>query len=144
MLLVFFLQLCVVILKCFICLKDYPFKPQKHHSLDYVRQFPHLRPRTLFFGALTRIRSAATVAVHKYFQVRAIQLINFYSVNSYIVAHITCGCFSAQWNIGKWCFCPFGIGQTVAWGSASNLNAPKGSIPTKRLKNHMKVEILYV
>ena len=45
----------------------------KHHSLDYVRQFPHLRPRTLFFGALLRIRNAATMAVHKYFQVNDVQ-----------------------------------------------------------------------
>jgi len=54
--------------------KDYPFKAHKHHSLDYVRQFPHLRPRTLFFGALLRIRNAATMAVHKYFQVSGINI----------------------------------------------------------------------
>ena len=52
-----------------VCVQEYPFKAQKQHSLDYVRQFPHLRPRTLFFGALLRIRNAATMAAHKYFQV---------------------------------------------------------------------------
>jgi len=55
-----------------IYVKDYPFKPHKHYSLDYVRQFPHLRPRTLFFGALLRVRNAATMAIHKYFQVSTV------------------------------------------------------------------------
>jgi len=53
----------------FVYVKGYPFKPNKQRNLDYVRQFPHLRPRTLFFGALLRIRNAAAMAVHKYFQV---------------------------------------------------------------------------
>lgn len=48
--------------------QEFPFKPHKRYSLDYVRQFPHLRPRTLFFSSLLRIRNAATMAVHKYFQ----------------------------------------------------------------------------
>ena len=40
---------------------------------------------------------------------------------------------------GKWCFCPFWNRTNscvAAKGFASNLNAPKGSIPIDRLKKH--------
>ncbi|XP_013380126.1 probable asparagine--tRNA ligase, mitochondrial [Lingula anatina] len=46
----------------------YPFKPRTHHPLVYGREYPHLRPRTNIFGAAMRIRNAATMALHSFFQ----------------------------------------------------------------------------
>lgn len=46
--------------------ENYPISPKKH-SLEYLRTVPHLRPRTNFFGAISRIRNAAFQAVHKFF-----------------------------------------------------------------------------
>ncbi|ROU06072.1 asparagine--tRNA ligase [Lysobacter enzymogenes] len=44
----------------------YPMQP-KQHSLEYLREFAHLRPRTNLFGAVTRIRHCLSQAVHRYF-----------------------------------------------------------------------------
>ncbi|MGH8080366.1 MAG: asparagine--tRNA ligase [Lysobacter sp.] len=44
----------------------YPMQP-KAHSLEYLREFAHLRPRTNLFGAVTRIRNSLAQAVHRYF-----------------------------------------------------------------------------
>ena len=44
----------------------YPMQP-KQHSLEYLREFAHLRPRTNLFGAVTRIRNCLAQAVHRYF-----------------------------------------------------------------------------
>lgn len=41
---------------------------KKGHSLEFLREHLHLRPRTNTFGALARIRSEAAFAVHKFFQ----------------------------------------------------------------------------
>ncbi len=38
----------------------YPMQP-KQHSLEYLREFAHLRPRTNLFGAVTRIRHCLTL-----------------------------------------------------------------------------------
>ena len=45
---------------------DYPLQPKKH-SLEFLREIAHLRPRTQTFGAVFRIRHAMQFAVHKYF-----------------------------------------------------------------------------
>ncbi|XP_036419129.1 probable asparagine--tRNA ligase, mitochondrial [Colossoma macropomum] len=47
---------------------DFPFKIKERHSLEYIRQFPHLRCRTNAFSSLLRIRSEATAATHSYFR----------------------------------------------------------------------------
>lgn len=47
---------------------DFPFKIKERHSLEYLRQFPHLRCRTNAFSSLLRIRSEATSAIHSYFK----------------------------------------------------------------------------
>ncbi|MDQ3191379.1 MAG: asparagine--tRNA ligase [Bacteroidota bacterium] len=40
---------------------------KKGHSLEFLREIAHLRPRTNTFGAVLRIRHAMAFAVHKYF-----------------------------------------------------------------------------
>jgi asparaginyl-tRNA synthetase len=45
---------------------EYPIQPKKH-SLEFLRENAHLRIRTNTFGAIMRVRSALSFAVHKYF-----------------------------------------------------------------------------
>jgi len=46
--------------------EEYPLQPKKH-SLEFLREIAHLRPRTSTFGAVLRIRHAMIFAVHKFF-----------------------------------------------------------------------------
>ena len=45
---------------------EYPLQPKKH-SLEFLREKAHLRPRTQTFGAVFRVRHALQFAIHKYF-----------------------------------------------------------------------------
>lgn len=45
---------------------NYPLQPKKH-SLEFLREIAHLRPRTNTFGAIMRVRHALAYAVHEYF-----------------------------------------------------------------------------
>jgi asparaginyl-tRNA synthetase len=45
---------------------EYPLQP-KRHSLEFLREIAHLRPRTNTFSAIFRIRHAMTYAIHKFF-----------------------------------------------------------------------------
>lgn len=40
---------------------------KKGHSMEFLREIAHLRPRTNTFGAIFRIRHAMAFAIHKYF-----------------------------------------------------------------------------
>lgn len=41
---------------------------KKRHSFEYLREIAHLRPRTNTFGAVFRLRSAISFAIHSFFQ----------------------------------------------------------------------------
>ncbi len=45
---------------------EYPIQPKKH-SFEFLRENAHLRIRTNTFGAIMRVRSTLSFAVHKYF-----------------------------------------------------------------------------
>ena len=47
--------------------KSYPLQ-KKRHSFEFLRNIAHLRPRTNSLGAVARIRSRLSFAVHKFFQ----------------------------------------------------------------------------
>ncbi len=49
--------------------ETYPIQP-KAHSLEFLREVAHLRPRTNLFGAVTRIRNTLAQAVHRFFHER--------------------------------------------------------------------------
>jgi asparaginyl-tRNA synthetase len=49
--------------------EKYPLQPKKH-SLEFLREIAHLRPRTSTFGAIMRVRHAMAFAVHKFFNDR--------------------------------------------------------------------------
>ncbi len=46
--------------------ETYPIQP-KEHTLEFLREQAHLRPRTNTFGAVARIRHAASFAIHDFF-----------------------------------------------------------------------------
>jgi len=49
--------------------EKYPLQPKKH-SLEFLREIAHLRPRTNTFAAVFRVRHALAFAIHKYFNDR--------------------------------------------------------------------------
>jgi len=59
--------------------EKYPMQPKKH-SLEFLRENAHLRVRTNAFGAIMRVRSTLSFAVHQYFQERG-----FFYVNTPII-----------------------------------------------------------
>ena len=60
--------------------ETYPIQP-KAHSLEFLREVAHLRPRTNLFGAVTRIRHTMAMAVHRFFHEDG-----FYWVNTPIIS----------------------------------------------------------
>lgn len=46
---------------------DYPLQ-NKRHSMEFLREIAHLRPRTNTFSAVFRVRSLVSFAIHKFFQ----------------------------------------------------------------------------
>jgi asparaginyl-tRNA synthetase len=59
--------------------ETYPIQP-KPHSLEFLREVAHLRPRTNLFGAVTRIRHCLANAVHRFFHENG-----FYWINTPII-----------------------------------------------------------
>ncbi|MBR0468614.1 MAG: asparagine--tRNA ligase, partial [Mogibacterium sp.] len=60
---------------------DYPLQ-KKRHTMEFLREIAHLRPRSNTFSAVFRVRSVAAFAIHKFFQEK-----NFIYVHS---PEITC------------------------------------------------------
>lgn len=59
--------------------EKYPLQPKKH-SLEFLREIAHLRPRTSTFGAVMRVRHSLAFAVHKFFNDKG-----FYYINTPII-----------------------------------------------------------
>src|SRR6195256_2233214 len=57
----------------------YPIQP-KPHSLEFLREVAHLRPRTNVIGAATRVRHTVAQAIHRFFDQRG-----FFWVNTPII-----------------------------------------------------------
>ena len=53
---------------------------KKKHTLEFLREIAHLRPRTNTFGAILRIRHALSFAIHNYFNER-----HFYNIHAPII-----------------------------------------------------------
>ena len=54
---------------------DYPLQ-KKRHSDEFLRRIAHLRPRTNKYGAVFRIRSQVSHAIHTFFQDRGFQYVH--------------------------------------------------------------------
>ncbi|KAI4453184.1 aspartyl/lysyl-trna synthetase [Holotrichia oblita] len=63
---------------------DYPLQ-KKRHSVEFLREIAHLRPRTNLIGAAMRVRSEAAFAIHKFFNER-----NFVYVHTPIITASDC------------------------------------------------------
>ena len=48
------------------CDNSYPLQ-KKGHSMEFLREIAHLRPRTNLFGAIFRIRHNMAIAIHQFF-----------------------------------------------------------------------------
>ncbi len=59
--------------------QDYPLQKKKH-SFEYLREIAHLRPRTNSLGAVARLRSSLSFAIHTFFQERG-----FYYIHTPII-----------------------------------------------------------
>ncbi|MGB3585030.1 MAG: asparagine--tRNA ligase [Tunicatimonas sp.] len=59
--------------------EEYPLQPKKH-SLEFLREIAHLRPRTATFGAVFRLSHAMTFAIHHFFHERG-----FFNLHSPII-----------------------------------------------------------
>ncbi len=55
--------------------EDYPLQ-KKRHSDEFLRTIAHLRPRTNKYGAMFRIRSKLSFAIHQFFQERGFNWIH--------------------------------------------------------------------
>ena len=58
----------------------YPLQA-KRHTFEFLREIAHLRPRTNTFGAVNRIRSKLSYAIHQYYQERG-----FYYIHTPIIS----------------------------------------------------------
>ncbi|MDR1012390.1 MAG: asparagine--tRNA ligase [Coxiellaceae bacterium] len=62
----------------------YPITP-KYHTLEYLREYAHLRPRTNIISAITRIRHHLSMAIHRFFHERG-----FYWIHTPIITSSDC------------------------------------------------------
>ncbi|WP_258103970.1 asparagine--tRNA ligase [Marinoscillum sp. MHG1-6] len=53
----------------------YPLQP-KRHSLEFLREIAHLRPRTNTFSAIMRVRHSLAFAIHQFFNEKGFSYIN--------------------------------------------------------------------
>jgi asparaginyl-tRNA synthetase len=53
----------------------YPIQP-KPHSMEYLREVAHLRPRTNVIGATTRVRHSIARSIHRFFDERGFLWVN--------------------------------------------------------------------
>ncbi|MDD7409197.1 MAG: asparagine--tRNA ligase [Anaerovoracaceae bacterium] len=54
---------------------SYPLQ-KKRHSMEFLREIAHLRPRSNTFSAVFRVRSLAAAAIHSFFQERGFVYVN--------------------------------------------------------------------
>ena len=66
------------------CDNTYPLQ-KKGHSMEFLREIAHLRPRTNTFGAVFRIRHNMAIAIHKFFHERG-----FYYFHTPIITASDC------------------------------------------------------
>ncbi|SHH78850.1 asparagine--tRNA ligase [Desulfofustis glycolicus] len=64
--------------------ESYPLQ-KKRHSFEYLREISHLRPRTNALGAVARVRSHLTHAVHRFFQQRG-----FFHIHTPVITTSDC------------------------------------------------------
>ena len=73
--------------------ESYPLQ-KKGHTLEFLREKAHLRPRTNTFGAVLRIRHALAYAIHKFFNDKG-----FYYFHTPLITASDCEGAGAQFQV---------------------------------------------
>ncbi len=73
--------------------ETYPLQ-KKGHTLEFLREIAHLRPRTNTFGAVLRVRSALAFAIHKFFQEKG-----FFYLNTPLITASDCEGAGAMFQV---------------------------------------------
>ncbi len=73
--------------------ETYPLQ-KKGHSLEFLREKAHLRPRTNTFGAILRVRSVLAYAIHKFFNERG-----FFYLNTPLITASDCEGAGAMFQV---------------------------------------------
>ena len=73
--------------------ESYPLQ-KKGHTLEFLREIAHLRPRTNTFGAVLRIRHNLAYAIHKYFNDRG-----FFYLNTPLITASDCEGAGAMFQV---------------------------------------------
>jgi len=73
--------------------ETYPLQ-KKGHTLEFLREIAHLRPRTNTFSAVLRVRSTLAYAIHRYFQERG-----FYYLNTPLITASDCEGAGAMFQV---------------------------------------------
>jgi asparaginyl-tRNA synthetase len=73
--------------------ETYPLQ-KKGHTLEFLREKAHLRPRTNTFGAVLRIRSALAYAIHRFFNERG-----FFYLNTPLITASDCEGAGAMFQV---------------------------------------------
>ncbi len=73
--------------------ETYPLQ-KKGHTLEFLREKAHLRPRTATFGAVLRIRSALAFAIHKFFNEKG-----FFYLNTPLITASDCEGAGAMFQV---------------------------------------------
>ena len=73
--------------------ETYPLQ-KKGHTLEFLREKAHLRPRTNTFGAVLRVRSALAFAIHKFFQDKG-----FFYLNTPLITASDCEGAGAMFQV---------------------------------------------
>ena len=55
--------------------ETYPISP-KRHTMEHLREYAHLRPRTNIIGAVSRVRSCIAQSIHRFFAEREFLWVN--------------------------------------------------------------------
>ncbi|WP_343183387.1 asparagine--tRNA ligase [Buchnera aphidicola] len=90
----------IQVLKCkilgLVCNPDsYPMSSKKH-TMEHLRKYAHLRPRTNIIGSISRIRSNIFYAFHKFFNKN-----NYYLVSSPIITSLNAEGAGDMFNISN-------------------------------------------
>ena len=73
--------------------ETYPLQ-KKGHTLEFLREKAHLRPRTATFGAILRVRSALAFAIHKFFNEKG-----FFYLNTPLITASDCEGAGAMFQV---------------------------------------------
>lgn len=73
--------------------ESYPLQ-KKGHTLEFLREIAHLRPRTNTFGAILRVRSTLAFAIHRFFNEKG-----FFYLNTPLITASDCEGAGAMFQV---------------------------------------------